>query len=205
MSLLEQQLKELQTRKEKIGYLREAISALEMLKVPKEGDEPAIEARKQTVEDVTNFVNSLISSLEDGKAPVKTQTQEVAAGGQFSEEEVQILKDLVVRAQNRNPAPPPPQQRNRTVPQNSGAFQSDEDAEASVDLTKNRPQPPAKKGQDILQFAMSHRHLDGKRVTVTTKNGKVGGVVRGMLMPNIIVQTDTGHEAHIPPEQITVE
>jgi hypothetical protein len=50
---------------------------------------------------------------------------------------------------------------------------------------------------DPLRFLLKYKHLDGKTVAWTTKDGQVQGKVRGLLAPNIIVETDTGHTVKV--------
>lgn len=194
MSLLEQQLKELQTKKAKIAYFREALAALDLLSKPNEGDESSAEARNQAIVDLTDFIDAQIKLIEEGKPQTPAEKEEAPVAGQFSADEVVVLKQLAARAQGRTP-PTPPQQNNPVQP---SAFGPEDGAPAQ------KPAAP-KKQQDVLQFALAHRHLADKRVIVKTKDGEVGGTVRGILMPNIIVVTDTGHEAAVPPETIRLE
>lgn len=45
---------------------------------------------------------------------------------------------------------------------------------------------------DPLRFLLKYKHLDGKTVTWVSKDGPVQGKVRGLLSPNVIVETDSG-------------
>ncbi len=56
---------------------------------------------------------------------------------------------------------------------------------------------------DPLRFLMKYRHLDGKKVTWMTKDGQVQGVVRGMVTPNIIVETESGFTVPVPGRDLT--
>ena len=57
---------------------------------------------------------------------------------------------------------------------------------------------------DPLKFLLKYRHMDGKRVTVTTRDGNVEGTVRGMVAPNIKVETDTGYIVGVPPRTVKI-
>lgn len=67
------------------------------------------------------------------------------------------------------------------------------------------PIPANDEPTDPLKFMMKYRHYESRRVTVETPNGPVGGVVRGLVTPYIIVQTDTGHDAKVFPKNIKLE
>jgi len=57
---------------------------------------------------------------------------------------------------------------------------------------------------DPLMFMKKYRHLDGKEVTVKTKNGDVKAIVRGMTVPFILVETVTGHNVQVKPKDLIV-
>jgi hypothetical protein len=189
MSLLEQQIKELQLRKNKADLYKLVLEEIQT--------NPKKEAFAEVWEDVmtefSEFVVSRVEEIENGqqkKAPGKP--------AELTEEDRDILKALATRAKERVNTP---------VNSNSGAFASD-------DITVPKNQPPQRNNaeaakmarrNDMLLFAKDHKHLDRKRVTVHTPQGDVGGIVVGAIAPNLIIKTDTGHEVPVPPENITVE
>jgi hypothetical protein len=68
------------------------------------------------------------------------------------------------------------------------------------DLEENSIKKLDKK--DKMQFAIANRHLDGKEVIISTKNGEVLGTVVGLDAPNVIVETVTGFRATIALDKI---
>jgi len=186
MSLLEQQIKELQQRKSKADLFKLILEEIQTN--PKK--EQFAEVYEDVMAELAEFVSGRVQAIENGE-----EKQPAKQPAELTEEDKDLLKALANRARERVSAPV----------QNTGAF-ADED----ITVPKN-PQPRANnsqkqaKRQDMLQFAQQHRHLDRKRVTVHTPQGDVGGIVVGAIAPNLIIKTDTGHEVPVPPENITVE
>lgn len=56
--------------------------------------------------------------------------------------------------------------------------------------------------QDPLRFMMKYKHLAGKKVKVKTVHGDVEGVVRGVTVPFIKVETETGFVVDSLPKDI---
>lgn len=189
MNLLEQQLKDLQTKKEKITYLKEVIQALELLGKPDEGNEPATEARGQVIAELTEFITNQVAAIESGNTIQIVPTTQTSVG-QFSEDDVATLKMVISRTRAKY-----------QESLNTNTF-------ANEDITvPPKVVIPAKKPKttDMIRFAMENKHLERKRVIVHSKNGDVRGIVVGLLAPNVIVQTETGHEVPVDLENITVE
>jgi len=72
------------------------------------------------------------------------------------------------------------------------------------------PAPAAKLDPDAdpadpLSFSLKYRHLAGKEITFTTPDGEVKGVVRGCVVPNLIVITSLGYQVKIDPKTIIKE
>lgn len=59
--------------------------------------------------------------------------------------------------------------------------------------------------EDPLRFALKYKHLEGKRVSIETNNGEVSGVIRGVNVPNIVVETDTNYTIQVPPKDLQLE
>lgn len=59
--------------------------------------------------------------------------------------------------------------------------------------------------QDKIQFAIANKHLAGKTVIVSTKDGEVEAEVKSLDCPNVIVHTVTGFTAAIPIEKIRLK
>jgi hypothetical protein len=59
---------------------------------------------------------------------------------------------------------------------------------------------PDQEPKDPLRFLMKYKHLDGKTVTWMSKDGQVTGKVRGILTPNIIVETESGFTLPVEPK-----
>lgn len=68
----------------------------------------------------------------------------------------------------------------------------------------DKPQNIIKDDQpvDKVGFALQHRHLGGKEVTVITSHGNVDGKVVGIDHPNIVVKTVTGATIYETPDKI---
>jgi len=186
MSLLEQQIKELQLRKSKADLFKLVLEEIQTN--PKK--EQFAEVYEDVMAELAEFVSSRVSAIENGeeKQPQKTPAE-------LTEDDKTLLLALARRAKERV-----------TQPENNGGAFANED----ITIPKQpsaRPNNQAKqaKRQDMLQFAQEHRHLDRKRVTVHTPQGDVGGIVVGAIAPNLIIKTDTGHEVPVPPENITLE
>jgi hypothetical protein len=79
-------------------------------------------------------------------------------------------------------------------------------------VREEAPPPPAPQPQanaeeeprDPLKFLLKYRHLEGKRVSFSSKDGPVQGTVRGMVTPHITVETDTGFVLTVPPKELKV-
>lgn len=187
MSLLEQQIKELQQRKQKADLFKLMLEELQTN--PKK--EQFAEVWDDVLAEMAEFVSSRVQAIENGE----TQKDENKPA-ELTEDDKGLLLELARRAKQRVNQPA----------QNTGAFADETDI--TVPKAPARPQnntAKQAKRMDMLQFAQQHRHLDRKRVTVHTPQGDVGGVVVGAIAPNLIIKTDTGHEVPVPPENITVE
>ena len=186
MSLLEQQIKELQLRKSKADLFRLVLEEIQTN--PKK--EQFSEVYEDVMAELAEFVSGRVSAIENGE-----ERQPEKAPAELTEDDKSLLLALARRAKERV-----------TQPENNGGAFTNEDITIPKTPARpqNNPQKQAKR-QDMLQFAQQHRHLDRKRVTVHPPQGDVGGIVVGAIAPNLIIKTDTGHEVPVPPENITVE
>jgi hypothetical protein len=183
MSLLEQQIKELQLKKAKADFFKFLQQNLETLPVGEDFKEISGEVLAEMIE----FIMHKIEEIESGKlTPPKEEAETL-----FTLKEANILKALAARAEGKT----------ATTSTTSNTFGSDE---ARVPPKPETPGQKAKR-QDMIQFALANRHLEKKRVRVITSQGEVGGVVVGMIAPNIIVKTDTGHEVPVDLDNLIVE
>jgi hypothetical protein len=185
MSLLEQQIKELQLRKSKADLFKLVLEEIQTN--PKK--EQFAEVYEDVMAELAEFVSSRVAAIENGeeRQPEKTPAE-------LTEDDKTLLLALARRAKERVAQPE----------NNGGAFANEDITIPKAPARQQNPQKQAKR-QDMLQFAQQHRHLDRKRVTVHTPQGDVGGTVVGAIAPNLIIKTDTGHEVPVPPENITVE
>lgn len=120
------------------------------------------------------FVDQQITRLEGGGG---LKLQEPGSASVFSDDEVKILRSLIERVKAQNSQPP---------------------------TTQHPPKLVQADRQDKIHFSMQNRHLENKRVEVSTKDGKVKGKVVGLDAPHVIVQTDTGYTVPVELEQVTV-
>lgn len=72
----------------------------------------------------------------------------------------------------------------------------------SQNCHKSVTNEPVRKEVNPVEFMQKYKHLEGKRVTVTTKDGEVSGTVIRLAIPNVLVATDTGFKATINPEKL---
>lgn len=193
MSLLEQQIKELQIKKNKADLFRLILENIQTMP-----DDPKFsEVSEEVKNEVTTFLSDSIKAIEDGTpAPSKIPLPSNAA---FTEAQMEILRTVADRAQERSVVPTTPKA-------NTGAFASD-DEDITQPARRQNPPPQQKKTvhHDKIRFGLANRHLDGKRVKVFTERGEVGGNVVGLDAPHIIVKTDTGHTVPVLLDNIVVE
>lgn len=57
---------------------------------------------------------------------------------------------------------------------------------------------------DPLRFLLKHKGMEKKRVEFTTKDGTIQGTVRGLVTPNIIVETDSGYTIQVKPKELKI-
>lgn len=71
-------------------------------------------------------------------------------------------------------------------------------------IVKANPAPAENHGEpnDPLRFLQKYRHLDGKKVVYSSKDGDVQGVVRGMITPFLKVELNTGYVINAEPAKI---
>lgn len=190
MSPLEEQIYALQIQKKKADLLRHLLLNLQTLPL-----DAFKEVSEEVVGEVAQFINLKICDIELGK-PVEPTLKEMGdIPSPFTTEEVEILKTIAVRAQNRTPTPP--------TNANAGAF-SDETKQPEA---PKKPMTPSQRArtQDKIQFALANRHLDQKRVTVQQGPNQVGGTVVGLDAPFVIVRTDTGHTVPVELDHLITE
>lgn len=201
MSQLEDQLAELLRKKETVDIYKSLAKEIEKSPSFSNVDVSLVEV---ILGEIAVFISGRVTEIETGQ---KSQSAGDVLVDFFTPEEVDILKEVAARTLQRMEAPPQQINKPRRAPVASGAFADDDEMEAPP-LRQNRPvqRTPPKKAvnQDIVAFAMAHRHLDGKRCTVATRNGDVGGKIVGTEAPNLIIQMDTGHTIKAEPENVTV-
>lgn len=203
MSLLEQQMKDLQSKQRKVQYLKTMLDGM-----GKEGRDPTDTGTTEITQEIETFLKAKIDEIENGKIHVDLSEEETSA--RLSPEVVSFVNELYNRAQARG-----------AVPQTKEVTFYDEDSEEPAQAPVNpmerrgpRPQNPPtqasrqqKRGQpDLLRFAQENRHMHGKRVIVNTKGQRVGGTVSGIASVGFLqVTTDTGHAVPVAIENISLE
>lgn len=195
MSLLDQQLKELQVKKFKILYFQQILELLTLSPSNLVGSEQVEKpAQEEAIKELTDFITTRISSIENGE-PEK-ELKPFPQGGFYTKPQLDMLLELANRALERTKPLQPPKNDNST-------FGSDEEEFVSAKQV-NSKKKPVRSGHDVLAFAMQYRHLDQKTCSVTTKNGEVAGKIVGTEAPFLVVQTETGHTIKVPPESVIV-
>lgn len=175
MSKIEEQIKELMLKQKKVQLLSCLMDYVNpTLKAEDVQDDPFSDVRGEVTELVRAFVASQIEMIEDAK--LSNSSGELYNQLQFTNNEVQVLKEMVHKLLNKG----------TKVPVNNGAY-SDENNQGELEPS------------DPLRFAQKHKHLDSKRVRFSTKDGNVTGVVVGLTTPHILVKTDTGYTVPVSP------
>ena len=201
MSLLEQQMLELQAKQKKVEFLKNLLQLL-----TPDAKRPVTEAEAEITAEVRAFIEAKIDSIENG-TPAPSQEELPEGAVSLTQEEIEFVKEMVARAGQRG------------ITANQGVYaEEEEEAPAPSPMERRRQNPgprprppqqaPAKpKGQkDLVIFARENAHMHGKRVMVQAKQGKVGGVVTGVSSPGfLMVTTDTGHDVPVAIENITLE
>lgn len=184
MSKLEAQLKQLELKMKKVSFLHHILKSVE------EYDEKEwAEVKEEVVGLVQAFVEDTVDSIENGTNP--KQGSEVPAWTKITEEDLLVLKKLSEGMKNRKAA---------TKLANDESF------------TKDSAEPASKPKNDVLgphemmNFAMEHRHLSGKKVRAASPEAgtTADGTVVGVVPPFILVQTDKGPKIKVKPENISL-
>jgi hypothetical protein len=194
MSLLEKQFQELKLKQRKAARLRTFLGLVQVANIaaPEDAQEDFL-ADTEVDTDIRNFLQSQIDFIENGKT--LPAVAEAGTGLGLTEEELAFVKTLFQRAAQKG-----------VVSSGTYAEEAPENSPMSRPSQKKSNQPPGQKGnKDLLTFAMDHKHLNGRRVIASTKNGKIGGTVTGAEMPHLWIKTDTGHVVPILPENLTLE
>jgi hypothetical protein len=207
MSLLEQQMRELQMRQRKVEFLKNLIGLVAPQPIKENEMVPdfVAQAEQEISSEVQEFLKAKIDQIENG-TPAPSQ-EGLPQQSEFTQEEVGFLKEMCARAGERG------------ITANNNVYaDEEEEAPAPNPMERRRQNPgprprppqqaPAKpKGQkDLVIFARENAHMHGKRVTVNAKQGRVGGVVTGVSSPGfLMVTTDTGHDVPVAIENITLE
>ena len=173
MSNLDDQLKELQLQKLRATFLKKLKEA-----VGNTSGETYQEIEEEVKDQIFSYFDSQIELIESGKTSQK-QERDDAAG--FSPEQTAILRVLADRAIVKQGSP-------------GGSQNVGEPPESQL-------KPVVENKQDKIQFALAHRHLDGKEVKLA--NGATG-IVTGLDAPNVVIKLTAGGYAQVPPEELIV-
>lgn len=177
MSSIQEQIKALQRRQALIDQYRKALEAVCAL--PKH---PEFEDLNDEVfQDLDAYVTDRIFGLEN--PDTKPKTVEKITSDALAPDEIETLRALLRRLAEKKAA---------------------DEASSVVPAPTRTNAPPIGDRNDKLRFAMANQHLANKRVKVHTPDGIVGGVVRGLDAPHVVVQVDTGPTVSVELEQIEV-
>lgn len=66
------------------------------------------------------------------------------------------------------------------------------------------PQAEMDEPTDPLRFLLKYKAWEGKKVSFPSKDGQVNGTVRGMVVPYLKVETDTGFVIDVKPKELKV-
>lgn len=165
MSKLEDQLKELTFKKQKVDYLKFLDEKIKNIK-----NIDFKEVEQEVKEIISSFIISKISLIEEGEV-LKETTSRTTIPHQFDEESLKILAQIVEKA------------KGKVLPQATSVQKTETKVEKNVPV------------QDKITFALANRHLEGKILTANTLMGQVTGKVVGLDAPHIIIQTVPGSPA----------
>ena len=147
MSVLDQQLKELQQRKLKVEFFKHIKG-----KIGDVSNQTFKDVEKEVKDQVFAFIDAQVDMIEGGEIETKEEVSNV-----FSDEQVKALVLLANKVANRAPEQSNPYSQEPTSPPPQA--------------------PINNSTQDKISFALSHRHLDGKEVKVKSQGGSTGVVV----------------------------
>lgn len=180
MSKINDQIKELQNKLKRVEFLNHILDSAKHY-----NNDQFKDVKDEVVALLEDFVTQTIATIENSAG----SAQEEQANGQLTQNELSVVKNMVQRVQDRS---------NGQAPVNDpyGANQQNQPV---------KPKKPMLDANDKLSFAMSNRHLAGKRVNVANDKGMtVNGEVVGLDAPHVVVRTDTGPTINVPIENISV-
>lgn len=184
MNKLDKQIKELQLKKKKIE-LYNTIKSFVMKNKDKEKTTKEINDVKTEIQkEVSKFIDSQISNIENN-TDIKVVDNKI--NSIFCDSEIKILKNVAKRIFNKE----------------KPVITKETNSPVTPNYTK--PQTGVSDVQDKFKFAMANRHLDSKKVIVTTVTGPMPGIVVGLDAPHIIVKTQSGATIKAAINNITVE
>lgn len=175
MSKLEDQLKELQTKKLKSDFFKYLKGSLNDLKFEENRFD---DVKSEVMESMNAFIDAQIDMIESGEINQKQELEEL-----FNSEEVKVLKLMASKALNKQTNNPLGEPRPQVVLTKEQRI---------AELTANDP----------VKFALRHRHLEGKSVQFTNQDGTFNGKVVGLNAPNIILEMPSGNKVQVHVDQI---
>lgn len=177
MSKLDEQLKELQSRKLKVEFFKLLKTTIGDVS-PKDGMK---DIEKEVKDQLFAFIDAQVDMIESGEVKSNGEINTL-----FEDTEVQILKKMVEKVSQKQIDPYKTTGVNETLKTNG--------------VEQTQPVNAMDK-QDKIQFALKHRNLGGKDVKVKSL-GNASGTVTGIDAPNIVVQLANGQYVQVPPQDI---
>jgi hypothetical protein len=162
MSLLDEQLKELQTRKLRVEYFKFLKS-----KIGDVAKDSFKEVEKEIKDLLFSYIDNQINQIELGKI-------DNPAINELSTEDIAILKVFIEKIKNTTAQDQVPKK-----------------AEIAPIAPIAPQNAPTTSKPDKISFALKHRALGGKTVEILSRNRERGTVV-GIDAPNIVVQLLSG-------------
>lgn len=176
MSVLDEQLKELQGRKLKVEFFQLLKSKLGDITETKYKN-----VEKEIKDDLFAFIDAQVGLIEGGEV-----RSEAEVGSIFNDEQAKALLLLADKVINKAPQETP--YNNQNPPANTPMNPAPQ-----TDMNK----------QDKISFALQHQKLGGKKVTIPSHGGATGEVT-GLDAPYIGVTLTNGQYVKVLPKDIVL-
>lgn len=182
MSDIKAQIKELEKLQKKVDFLKQVREFPRKLKAV-DSEEKSI--LPEVCKLISELIDPIIENLELGNSEVIGTLGVVHEQNPFTEEEVEIVKNLIARAKNKP--------INKTSEEGEGE-------------TSNTPvyKSQIKNRKASVEWAKENQNLEGKRVKTMVLSSTLEGEVVSLNNPFVVIKLDNGkiHQATLDKLQI---